>query len=167
MIISSGNHEYNTANNWKLYSQSFEIYGMKDKKVQVFKFKWLTFMGLDFYRQVYGLATSGETDAYVDLIRSEMEQAKGKPWSVAASHYPMFCSYSSKNCSTLNNTLQPFFDLMNDYRYDMYLGAHTHTYERQFPYFKGNVTPLEGPYHNIDSIVSVVEGVAGNDKDIV
>jgi hypothetical protein len=49
----------------------------------------------------------------------------------------------------------------------MYLGAHTHIYERQYPYYKGAVMSVEGPYHNIDSMVSIVEGVAGNEKDIV
>jgi hypothetical protein len=59
VIVSSGNHEYNTANNWKLYSESFEIYGMKDRKVQAYKFKWLSFLSMDPYRQVYGLASKG------------------------------------------------------------------------------------------------------------
>jgi hypothetical protein len=96
-----------------------------------------------------------------------MEKAKGKPWSIAASHYPLMCSYGSKNCSNLNQTLQGFFEAMNDYGYSMYIGAHTHTYERLYPYYKGEVTPLDGPYHNIDSLIPIVEGVAGNDKDIV
>lgn len=56
---------------------------------------------------------------------------------------------------------------MNDQKFNMYLGAHTHIYERIFPYFKGKVLEIEGPYHNIDSMVSVVDGVAGNEKDIV
>lgn len=31
----------------------------------------------------------------------------------------------------------------------------------------GKFTPVEGPYVNVDSLVSIVEGVAGNEKDIV
>lgn len=56
---------------------------------------------------------------------------------------------------------------MNDYHVDLYIGAHVHTYERQYPWRKGTVAAVEGPYHNIDALVTVVEGVAGNDKDIV
>ena len=56
---------------------------------------------------------------------------------------------------------------MNDQKVNLYLGAHVHTYERLYPYYKGNIYNVEGPYYNMDSLVSIVEGVGGNDQGIV
>lgn len=55
---------------------------------------------------------------------------------------------------------------MNDFDYDLYFSGHTHAYEREYPFYKGTVFRVEGPYHNIDSLVTIVEGVAGNKNDI-
>ena len=61
---------------------------------------------------------------------------------------------------------------MIDHHSVFYLGAHYHTYERLFPFIgKGNFDLQNpGPYHLTDSsryLVSVVEGIAGNDDKIV
>lgn len=57
---------------------------------------------------------------------------------------------------------------MIDYGVSFYIGAHTHSYERNYPYFRnGSFVPLESPYDSQGSyLVSVVEGVAGNDRTI-
>lgn len=57
---------------------------------------------------------------------------------------------------------------MIDYGVSFYIGAHTHSYERNYPYFRnGSFVPLESPYNSEDSyLISVVEGVAGNDRSI-
>lgn len=60
---------------------------------------------------------------------------------------------------------------MVEYNSVFYIGAHYHTYERIFPYIKGGDFKLiPGPYSltkNTKYLVSVVEGIAGNDKSIV
>ena len=52
-----------------------------------------------------------------------------------------------------------------------YIGAHWHTYERIKPYLiGGNFTTDDQPYKinkNTQSLISVVEGISGNDKSIV
>ena len=65
--------------------------------------------------------------------------------------------------------LHDFFDAMLDSGVSLYVGAHTHSYERNYPYFKDHsFMTLEGPYtEDSGYILSVVEGVAGNDKDII
>lgn len=67
--------------------------------------------------------------------------------------------------------MQEFFDLMVDYNVVFYIGAHYHTYERLYPYIKGADFKLSPqPYRLSESskyLVSVVEGIAGNDKSIV
>lgn len=60
---------------------------------------------------------------------------------------------------------------MVDYDSIFYIGAHYHTYERIYPYIKGgNFKISPSPYNMSRSskyLVSVVEGIAGNDKSIV
>jgi hypothetical protein len=52
-----------------------------------------------------------------------------------------------------------------------YIGAHYHTYERLYPYCKNETFSLiPPPYSDVslkDCIVSIVEGIAGNDDKIV
>lgn len=50
----------------------------------------------------------------------------------------------------------------------LFLGAHTHSYERNYPYFKDHTfLSMEGPYEaSAGYLVSVVEGVAGNQISI-
>jgi hypothetical protein len=59
------------------------------------------------------------------------------------------------------------FDAFSDNGLNLYLGAHVHTYERAYPLSKGVILSQDGPYKNINSIVSIVEGVASNDRDLV
>ena len=60
---------------------------------------------------------------------------------------------------------------MVDYDTVFYIGAHYHTYQRIYPYIKGGDFKLiPGPYNltrNTKYLISVVEGIAGNDKSIV
>ena len=50
----------------------------------------------------------------------------------------------------------------------LYLGAHTHSYERNYPYYKNHsFVRSESPYsENGEFLVSIIEGVAGNDRSI-
>lgn len=67
--------------------------------------------------------------------------------------------------------LKPFFDLMIDYDTVLYIGAHYHTYERLYPFTKqGEFLAVPPPYtltKSTNYLISVVEGIAGNDKSIV
>ncbi len=58
---------------------------------------------------------------------------------------------------------------MFDAKITFYLGAHYHTYQRVFPYHVDNTFSHEASgYKTTDPyIVSIVAGVAGNDRDIV
>lgn len=52
-----------------------------------------------------------------------------------------------------------------------YIGAHYHTYERLYPYCKNGTFSLVPPPYDSESLkecmVSVIEGIAGNDDKIV
>lgn len=59
------------------------------------------------------------------------------------------------------------------FRYNLpfYIGAHYHTYERVYPYCPDGTFDLKpAPYYidqNFKCIVSIIEGIAGNDDKIV
>ncbi len=58
---------------------------------------------------------------------------------------------------------------MFDQRISLYIGAHYHSYQRLYPYQRdGSFTTQRDGYRSDGGyLVSIVEGVAGNDKDIV
>lgn len=51
----------------------------------------------------------------------------------------------------------------------LYLGAHTHSYERNYPYFRNKTfQKIESPYSKKEEyLISIVEGVAGNNVSII
>ena len=67
--------------------------------------------------------------------------------------------------------LRPYFEEMIRKNVIFYLGAHWHSYERIYPYIGGGKTQkIESPYYlnsNNQYLLSVLEGIAGNDKNIV
>lgn len=55
---------------------------------------------------------------------------------------------------------------------NFYIGAHYHTYERIYPYCQnGTISKVQTPYtyskKEQNCMISVVEGIAGNDVKIV
>ena len=56
---------------------------------------------------------------------------------------------------------------MIDYNVALYIGAHFHSYERLYPFFKGNQFKKMMPPYELTKtskyLISIVEGIAGND----
>lgn len=101
-------------------------------------------------------------------MQAELEgTANRTSFRVVCSHHPIFCSHQVDNCVKNNKTFFDYWSLLNDQKINLYLTAHVHTYERQYPYYKGKILYVDGPYSNMDSLVSIVEGVAGNDQGLV
>jgi hypothetical protein len=64
--------------------------------------------------------------------------------------------------------LQKYFDLMIQHGVTLYLGAHAHVYERIYPYANDTFHKIESPYRDDQGyLVSIVEGVAGSNTDMV
>ncbi len=88
---------------------------------------------------------------------------------VPASHYPLACSGTSKNCNNDRTLMKSYWDSMLENSVSLYLGAHYHSYQRLYPYTKGDkfTTQAEDYNSNDGYLISIVEGVAGNDKEII
>ena len=65
--------------------------------------------------------------------------------------------------------LQEYFDFMIDSGVSLYIGAHTHSYERSYPYYRNHsFVKAEPPYISTGQyLISIVEGVSGNNRSIV
>jgi hypothetical protein len=81
----------------------------------------------------------------------------------------MACSGSDENCVDIPIKLKYYWDAMFDSKVRLYFGAHDHSYQRQYPYYQnGTFSSSKGGYNTgEDYIISIVEGVAGNDEGIV
>jgi hypothetical protein len=121
----------------------------------------------DPYNIIYD---KSETISSLDALKVEL--AKGVSsgrFIIPYSHYSLICSGEFYECSGNFARLQDYFDAMLESGVSLYVGAHTHSYERNYPYFKNHTfVPIESPYTpNGEFLISVVEGVGGNDNDIV
>ena len=57
---------------------------------------------------------------------------------IACSHYPYRCNGNTPDCYDVRQKLNPFFLKMMQYNVPLYIGAHYHTYERVYPYYKND-----------------------------
>lgn len=85
------------------------------------------------------------------------------------SHYPLVCSGEALFCQARLARMYPYFDAMLNSGVSLYLGAHTHDYERTYPYFHNQTfEEMESPYQvGQDYLISVIEGVAGSNTTLI
>jgi hypothetical protein len=65
--------------------------------------------------------------------------------------------------------MKAYWDSMFDNEVSLYFGAHFHTYQRLYPYLKNDTFTSQKEGYSSDQgyFLCILEGVAGNDKDIV
>lgn len=65
--------------------------------------------------------------------------------------------------------MSAYWNAMLNNDISLYLGAHYHSYQRIYPYTKGDKFINQSQNYTSDGgyLITIVEGVAGNDKDIV
>ncbi len=124
-ILTTGNHEYKTPDDFMLFCSTFELYNLTNNNITTIKIGSFDIILLD----PYGIIFENETkDGLIDRFRSQLEKTtKGKP-VIVGSHYPLACSGSSDHCKQEKTILKQFFDLMIDFNVVLYIGAHYHTY---------------------------------------
>jgi hypothetical protein len=124
-ILVPGNHEYNTVNDYMLYSQSFEVYDILKSNVSSLDLGVFTLVMFEPYGIIFENAT---TSALLRELKMHLDSASKTKPIITASHYPLACSGESGHCKKERKILHEFFSLMIDYNVVLYLGAHFHTY---------------------------------------
>ena len=120
------------------------------------------------YNTTKGITNQNDHLAEQFELMLKDKQGKGQ-FITPISHYPLVCSGSSSFCRKCRTILKDFWASMLNHGVSLYLGAHWHTYQRIYPYLKNDTfSTQKGDYQSDGGyLVTVVEGVAGNDKDIV
>ena len=114
----------------------------------------------------------------LDWLKQDLDRAnknrKEKPWVVALTHRPLYCSFQgSDDCLYNQQRFADFEDLLAEERVDLFVAGHVHIYERMFPIRRGKVTPFEHSIYDIkfrrfmnpQSPIHIVQGMAGHRGD--
>jgi hypothetical protein len=167
IVLVTGNHEYNTPDNWQLYVKSFSLYGLDSDKVAALSLGSIYMVAFDPYDLLY---VTPDTDLVFDKFNQLLDQAQNRgQFVLTTSHYPLACSGSSKFCSKDRQFMKAYWQTMLDHKVSFYLGAHYHTYQRLYPYTKNDKFTTQSSDYSSDGdyLITIIEGVGGNDKDIV
>jgi hypothetical protein len=97
VIIATGNHEYNTDDNFKLFQSSFELYNLDTELATYLEIGPLYLLPFDPYQILYGKKVTKDPcfDKFNSLVASGKKTNK---FILPSSHYPLACSGTSKNC---------------------------------------------------------------------
>ena len=165
-ILCPGNHEHRMDDDMLLLASSFNIYQVDTELAAGLYLGSLFLIPFDPFKEVYGVE---HTKSSYEALKTQLVvgQASGR-FIVPFSHYAMICSGETDQCKYNFNQIKHYFDTMIDYDVSLYLGAHTHSYERIYPYKNGQFALTEGPYSTRDKqLLSIVDGVAGSDTSII
>ncbi len=181
VFMITGNHEHNSEDDMKLYTFTFEQYG-KDKTMAVgLSLGQMFLIGFDPYQSLYLNKAYRKLKRETEQVLSSPEYTNlkknlelGKRLNktlVPASHYPMVCSAPDSRCVKDMALMKDFIDLFFKYHVPLYLSAHVHTYERIYPYCQNKTYLMKpSPYEFTEKdncMVTIVEGTAGNDRNLV
>jgi hypothetical protein len=190
--VIPGNHDAGCkipiCHDWK---QNFAPYNSLFTMPSYFKWKHNMFYSFD-HGPLHFTAISTETD-YPDApfpqkfgdqlswLKQDLQKAvanrKNVPWIIVVGHRPIYSShtgYSSdgkpiKDALVLQNTIE---QILLDFKVDVYMVGHVHSYERHHPIFKNVIkcdkqcTNATNTYHNPIYPVHIVNGGAGCEEGL-
>ena len=157
IIMITGNHEYNTKDNWNLFTQSFELYGLDKLFFTGLTLGSTYLINFDPFDLLYS-KSSGSDDIFNgvnDLLKKTKDNGQ---FVIPISHYPLVCSGSSSFCTKCRTDMKDYWMAMLDNGVSLYIGAHYHTYQRIYPYYPNDTFSNEkGDYYsNKGYLVSIV-----------
>lgn len=90
-----------------------------------------------------------------DLQRNQQVRSR-RPWVVVIGHQMVYCSADNSGCS--DRYRRHLEDLFQEYRVNLVLNGHTHSYERTLPVYKEQVL---GSYADPQAPVYIINGCGG------
>ena len=67
IVMITGNHEYNTKDNWNLFTQSYELYGLNTDKISSLTLGNTHLVNFDPYDLLYGVINASD-DTLTDKV---------------------------------------------------------------------------------------------------
>lgn len=167
IVLVPGNHENLSEDDKLLERETFNLYGVETNLTSGLLLGTAYLLPFDPYNFVY--FKQEPIDSLAALEDQLAAAVDSELFVIPFSHYPLVCSGEALFCKERLARMYPYFDAMLDAGVSLYLGAHTHDYERAYPYFHNQTfESMESPYEvKKDYLISVVEGVAGSNTTLI
>ncbi|KAF5277847.1 hypothetical protein FQR65_LT15910 [Abscondita terminalis] len=178
-MTCTGNHEENY--NFSHYKSRFNMPGDNENLMFSFNMGPLHIISLTtefYYFLNYGLKSLVYQYEWLENDLKEATDPKNRterPWIIAMGHRPMYCSNTDPSDCSGNETrtrvgIYGMFGLEKlfyDYKVDVLVWAHEHSYERLWPMYDFKIFngSLAQPYVNPKAPVHIVTGSAGCDEE--
>jgi len=176
-MATAGNHE--NSSNFSNFNMRFRmpLYQQYQNHYYSFDIGNIHFVSFNLDLVIVNNDTATR-QALLDWLNQDLTAANNnrqeKPWVVALTHRPFYCSFKgSDDCSQNQQLFADFEALLRHQSVDLVLGGHVHIYERMLPIKKGKVGSFihrgwDRKYRyiiNPQSPVHVVQGMAGHKGD--
>jgi hypothetical protein len=178
-MVGPGNHEFSCMHPLcAVYSANFTAYnhrfrmpgpesGSNTSMFYSFDYSLAHFISLssetDYPYAPYA-AQFGDQLAWLerDLKKAASARSPARPWIIVFAHRPIYTSnaeYFGEPVGYAKYLQDSFEDLLNKYGVDLYIGAHEHSYERNYAIYRAQV--MSKDYVNPGAPAYVVAGAAG------
>ncbi|CAK72337.1 unnamed protein product (macronuclear) [Paramecium tetraurelia] len=177
-MAAPGNHDWGNNTYFDFFRANFGSLFLKEYNTQHYLNDFFSFdVGMVHFIQFNPIKAVYQNDIYnitpliVEQMRNDLIQANYNrekvPWIIVYTHYPIYCAVP-KNDQCINNFkyLSAFEDMLVEFKVDLYLSGHVHTYQRNKPYYKNTTAK----YIQKDNIISqyqypvqIIEGAGGTD----
>jgi len=176
-MVCPGNHEHESNYPILDYSKNFTVFNYRfhmpsrQSDSTTDTSMWYSFD----YGGIHFISMSTKTDytgsQYLedfgdqgDWLRKDLQAANANranvPWIVGVGHRPLYSSDPSPYVQIFMPFLRAFVeDLFHEFKVDLYICGHVHSYERSYPVYKGQ--PTSKDYVNPTSLTQIVAGGAG------
>lgn len=134
IVVVTGNHEHPNSDVEKLFSLSFKLYGLDTTLASGLSIGSLFLLPYDPYFLLYG---KPQPTSVLNALKLQLQKgAESKRYIIPFAHFPVICSAEYPRCESNRVIMQDLFDAMIDSGVSLQVGAHTHSYERSYPYYK-------------------------------
>lgn len=126
------------------------------------EYTWLRFFNKDYN------GNFGDQIAWLEAdLKKANEERNIRPWILVGGHRPIYtvaeCNSEGNPIASAANLQAAVEDLFYNYKVDLYLSGHQHSYERQYPTYNSTV---DKTYDNPSFPVHIIDGSAGNIENL-
>ncbi|CAD8050031.1 unnamed protein product [Paramecium sonneborni] len=177
-MAAPGNHDWGNNTYFDFFRANFGSLFLKDYNTDHYLNDFFSFdLGMVHIIQFNPIKAVYQNDIYnithliVEQMRNDLilanQNRERVPWIIVYTHYPIYCTVPQNDqCKNNFKYLSAFEDLFVEFKVDLYLSGHVHTYQRNKPYYK-NAT---SKYTQKDNVISqysypvqIIEGAGGTD----
>eukprot|EP00595_Chromulina_sp_UTEXLB2642_P000868 CAMPEP_0196766898 /NCGR_PEP_ID=MMETSP1095-20130614/32505_1 /TAXON_ID=96789 ORGANISM="Chromulina nebulosa, Strain UTEXLB2642" /NCGR_SAMPLE_ID=MMETSP1095 /ASSEMBLY_ACC=CAM_ASM_000446 /LENGTH=324 /DNA_ID=CAMNT_0042131801 /DNA_START=497 /DNA_END=1471 /DNA_ORIENTATION=- len=163
-MVTPGNHEFWF--NFTSYKKRFYLPGVLDEGGSGDGMYYSWNCGKTHFiagNSETAIDTANFSTNFINWLENDLKSVDRElyPWVVAHFHRPFYCSNSNACTTKGGNTLRSEAEqLFYDYKVNIGLYGHVHSYERTYPLY--NSTTVQFNYENPQGTVYILQGGSGN-----